>query len=232
MKRLAVIGAVVSLAFCLTPAVYSQSNQLQQGTQIRLTLLNGLSTTVARDGDPFVAVVAEPIYFGGQMILPAGAKINGQVTNVTRPKRFAMIRGEASMNLIFRSIEVESRIFPAQMSILSIYNGGPEAGKSRKDLNTVEGVVVEEKRDIKGDVMAVGLGTGAGAGVGALFSHVLRGTVFGLAGSSAYIVMRRGKDVELPAQTRMLVRLDSNVSLPVLPKTTAAVVADASSGQR
>jgi hypothetical protein len=232
MKRLAVIGAVVSLTLCLTPAAYSQSNQLQQGTQVHLTLLNGLSTTVARDGDPFVATVSEPVFLGGQMILPAGAKVNGQVSNVTHPKRFAMIRGEASMNLVFRSIEVQSRIIPAQMSIISIYSGGADAGKSRKDLQTVEGVVVEQKRDIKGDVVAVAMGTGGGSVVGAVFSHVLRGTVIGLAGSSAYIVMRRGKDVELPAQTQMLVRLDSNVTLPVLPKTTALAATDSLSGQR
>jgi len=50
--------------------------------------------------------------------------------------------------------------------------------------------------------------------VGAVFSHVVRGTVIGLVGSSAYIVAKKGKDVELPAQTGMLVRMDSNVALP------------------
>ncbi|MGC1671176.1 MAG: hypothetical protein WA739_02870, partial [Candidatus Acidiferrales bacterium] len=81
-------------------------------------------------------------------------------------------------------------------------------------LKTTEGVVIEEKRDIKGDIMTGGLGTGAGALVGVLFSNVARGTVIGLVGTSAYIMTKKGKDVELPAQTGMLVRMDSTVTLP------------------
>ena len=202
------------MLFWLTPAVRAQSNSIQPGTQVRLTLTAGLSTSVAHDGDPLQAIVAEPVFVGNQLLLPAGAKIHGTVTSVTRPKWFAMVRGGASMNLVFNSIEVQSRIFPVQMSILSLYTGSADNTKKRKDLKTTEGVVVEEKRDIKNDVMTGGLGTGAGALVGVLFSNVARGTVIGLVGTSAYIMTKKGKDVELPAQTGMLVRMDSSVTLP------------------
>jgi hypothetical protein len=214
MKRFISICALLSALLWLTPAVRAQSNSIQPGTQVRLTLAAGLSTSVAHDGDPFTAVVAEPVFVGNQLLLPAGAKIHGTVTSVTRPKWFAMVRGGASMNLVFNSIEVQSRIFPVQMSILSLYSGSTDDTKKRKDLKTTEGVVVEEKRDIKGDIMTGGLGTGAGALVGVLFSNVARGTVIGLVGTSAYIMTKKGKDVELPAQTGMLVRMDSSVTLP------------------
>jgi hypothetical protein len=214
MKRFISICALLSALLWLTPAVRAQSNSIQPGTQVRLTLAAGLSTSVAHDGDPFTAVVAEPVFVGNQLLLPAGAKIHGTVTSVTRPKWFAMVRGGASMNLVFNSIEVQSRIFPVQMSILSLYSGSTDDTKKRKDLKTTEGVVVEEKRDIKNDLMTGGLGTGAGALVGVLFSNVARGTVIGLVGTSAYIMTKKGKDVELPAQTGMLVRMDSSVTLP------------------
>jgi len=215
MKRFISACALLSVLLWLTPAVYAQqSSAIQPGTQVRLTMLSGLSTSVAHDGDPFTAVVAEPVFVGNQLLLPAGAKVHGSVTSVTRPKFFAMFRGGASMNLVFHSIEVESRIFPVQMSILSLYSGGAEAEKKRKDLKTTEGVVIEEKRDIKGDLMTGGLGTGAGAVVGVLFSNVARGTVIGLVGTSAYIAIKKGKDVDVPAQSGMLVRLDSTVALP------------------
>lgn len=214
MKRFISICALLSALLWLTPAVRAQSNSIQPGTQVRLTLAAGLSTSVAHDGDPFTAVVAEPVFVGNQLLLPAGAKIHGTVTSVTRPKWFAMVRGGASMNLVFNSIEVQSRIFPVQMSILSLYSGSTDDTKRRKDLKTTEGVVVEEKRDIKNDLMTGGLGTGAGALVGVLFSNVARGTVIGLVGTSAYIMTKKGKDVELPAQTGMLVRMDSSVTLP------------------
>ncbi|MGA8221561.1 MAG: hypothetical protein WB780_07890 [Candidatus Acidiferrales bacterium] len=214
MKRFICLCAVVSIALFLTPAVNAQSNQVMQGTQVRLTLLNGLTSTVAHDGDPFTAIVAEPVFLGNQLVLPAGARIHGTVTSVARPKFFSMFRGGASMNLVFNSIEVESRIFPAQMSILSIYNGGMVDGKQRKDVRTVEGVVIQERQDIKGDITDVGLGTAGGTAAGVLFGSILRGSVIGLIGGTAYIVAKKGKDVELPAQTGMLVRLDSTVSLP------------------
>jgi hypothetical protein len=133
---------------------------------------------------------------------------------VQRPKWVSMFRGGASMNLVFNSVEVESRIFPARMSILSIYNAGVDPGKQRKDISTVEGVVVEERHDVKTDVEDVAIGTAGGSTAGLIFSRVLRGTMIGLIGGTAYVVAKKGKDVELPAQTGMLVRMDSNVSLP------------------
>ena len=79
------------------------------------------------------------------------------------------------------------------MSILSIYNSGADAGKQRKDIKTVEGEVVQENHSIKGDVEDVAIGTAGGSTVGLLFSHVLRGTVFGLAGSGAYIAAKKAR---------------------------------------
>jgi hypothetical protein len=220
MKRVVVLSALLGLLLCFTPA-FTQSVEAQQqplsmqrGTQVRLTLQSGLTTSVAHTGDPFLAVVAEPVFSGSQLLMPAGAKIHGTVTSVQRPKWFAMERGGATLNLVFNSVEIESRIFPVQMSILSLYTGSADDTKKRKDLKTIEGVVVEQKRDLKGDLMFGGLGTGAGALVGLVFSNVARGTVIGLVGTSAYICAKKGKDVELPAQTGMLVRLDSSLSLP------------------
>ena len=153
-------------------------------------------------------------FLGNQILLPAGAKVHGTVTGVERPKWVSMFRGGASINLVFNSIEVESRIFPARMSILSIYQAGSEDTKRRKDLSTVEGVVVQERQDIKTDVEDVAIGTAGGSTAGLVFSRVLRGTLIGLVGGSAYVVAKKGKDVELPAQTGMLVRMDSNLSVP------------------
>src|ERR1700693_4817619 len=121
MKRYISVCAVVSFALFLLPAVHAQSGQIIPGTQVRLTLVNGISSTVAREGDPFTATVAEPVFIGSILVLPPGAIVHGTVTSVERPKLFAMFRGGASMNINFTSIEIASRIFPARMSLLSIY---------------------------------------------------------------------------------------------------------------
>jgi len=215
MKSFASFGAAALLALFGGASIYAQANQtVVPGTQVRLTLSNGLSTTVTHSGDPFTAIVAEPVFIGNQIILPAGAKVHGTVSSVQRPKWVSMFRGGASMNLVFNSVEVESRIFPARMSILSIYDAGMNTGKQRKDISTVEGVVVQERHDVKTDVEDIAIGTAGGSVAGVVFSRVLRGSLIGLIGGSAYVVAKKGKDVELPAQTGMLVRMDSNVSLP------------------
>jgi hypothetical protein len=207
------IGLCLLLSFPLVTV--AQNTQVLKGTPIRLTLLNGLSTEASRDGDPFAAVVSEPGFSGGHVVLPAGTRVNGQVGSVVHPRRFPLFRGQAYLNLTFRSIELDSRLIPVQMSILTLENPSGRAGSRRKDVKVVEGQVVEAKQDVKGDVVAGTVGTGGATLVGAIFGHIARGFGIGIAGSAVYIVARKGKDVELPSQTIMSVRLDNTLSLPV-----------------
>jgi hypothetical protein len=213
-----VVSFLLAAALVCTAASPScaEPRQVMQGTQVHLTLLTGISTAVSRDGDPFVAIVAEPVYFGSQLVLPAGTRINGIIGTVEKARRFSLFRGQAYLNLTFRSVEVDSRLIPVQMSIITIEQPrGQAEGKRRKDVKVDEGQVVQEKHDIKGDLVGATIGTGGGTLIGAVFSHVVRGFGFGLAGSAAYIVARKGKEVELPAQTGMLVRMDNTITVPV-----------------
>ncbi len=217
MKRIVVsFVVVVSLLAAAAIPARAQSHELLQGTEVHLRLLTGLSTAVARSGDPFIAEVAQPVYVGSQMILPAGARVNGTVGGVIHPRRFSIFRGQAAMNLSFRDLEVDSRVFPAKMSILGLQSpaSGEKEGKTRKDVKVDEGRVVEAKHDIKGDVLAETIGTGGGTLAGAIFSHVARGFGIGLIGSTAYIMSRKGNEVDLPAQTLITVRMDNTVNLP------------------
>jgi hypothetical protein len=213
MKRILALGVAVSLFLLAAPPVRSQSNQLLQGTQLRLVLLNGLTTSVAREGDPFIATVAEPVYIGGQLLLPAGARVNGEVTQITRAKRFGILRGQAAMYLKFKSIEIDRREIPAPMSMISIHETSAN-GRVRKDVRTEEGVIVEAKRDVKGALVNVAIGGGGGTAIGTIFSHAMRGMAIGLIGGTSYVMIKKGKEVELPAQTGILVRLDATITLP------------------
>jgi len=215
MKAALSFVLAASLSFAAAPASLAQPHQVMQGTQMHLTLLNGINTATARNGDPFVAIVAEPVYLGAQMLIPAGARVHGVIGTVNKARRFSLFRGQAYFNLIFRSLEVDSRIVPLQMSLLAIEQPhGLSSGKARKDLRIQEGQVVEAKHDVKGDIKAGAIGTGGGTLIGLVFSHAMRGFGLGMAGSAVYIVARKGKEVELPAQTGMLVRMDNTVSVP------------------
>jgi hypothetical protein len=221
MKRVVVSLCVslcaVVLLFATAPIpARAQSHELLQGTEVHLRLLTGLSTAVAKSGDPFVAEVTEPVTMGSQVILPAGARVHGTVGGVIHSRHFSIFRGQAAMNLSFRDLEVDSRIFPARMSILRLErpSSGEREGKRRRDVKVDEGQVVEAKHDVKGDVIGGALGIGGGSVVGALFSNVSRGFGFGLIGAAVYIVERKGKEVDLPAQTTLRVRMDNTVTLP------------------
>jgi hypothetical protein len=213
-----------ALVCTAAPSSNAEPRQVIQGTQVHLTLLSGISSSVARDGDPFVAVVAEPVYLGTQLLLPAGTRVNGIIGTVEKARHFSMFRGQAYMNLTFRSIEVDSRLIPVQMSLITIEQPrGQAEGRRRKDVKIEEGQVVQEKHDVKGDIVGATIGTGGGTLIGAVFSHVVRGFGFGLAGSAAYIVARKGKDVDLPAQTGMLVRMDNTITVPVISASSASL---------
>src|SRR3989442_16020097 len=63
-----------ALVCTAAPSSYAEPRQVIQGTQVRLTLLSGISSVVAKDGEPFVAVIAEPVYLGSQLLFPAGPR--------------------------------------------------------------------------------------------------------------------------------------------------------------
>lgn len=225
MKRLAISVSIVVLFAAAAIPARAQSHELLQGTQVHLRLLTGLTTAVAKSGDPFIAEVSQPVYIGSQMILPAGARVKGQVGGVIHPRHFSIFRGQAAMNLSFRDLELDSRVFPAKMSILSLQSpsSGDKEGKSRKDVRVEEGQVVQAKHDIKGDVLAGTIGTGGGTLVGVVFSHVARGFGIGLVGSTAYILSRKGKEVDLPAQTAITVRMENTITLPRISAENGAL---------
>jgi len=162
-------------------------------------------------------VLAQPVTLDSRILLPAGTRVHGVIGIIQRPKQFAMFRGQAYMNLSFKSIEMDSRLIPVQMSLLAI--GQPRVNsnsKRRHDVKIVEGEVVQEKHDYKGDALGMAVGGGGGSAAGLVFGSVARGFGIGFAAGAAYVVGRKGKEVELPAQTGMLARLDSTVTVPYM----------------
>jgi hypothetical protein len=217
------LSAVAVLLFT-TSFTQAEPRQITQGTQVRLKLLSDISTGSSRNGDSFMAVTTEPIMIGDDLMLPAGTRIRGIVTSISRARRFALLRGEAYMNLSFRSIEVDSRLIPVQMSILDLSRPAEEGeGRRRKDVEVTEGQMLQEKHDIKGSIVAGTIGTGGATLIGKLASHAAAGFGIGLAGSAIYVVQRKGREVTLPADTGILVRLDNTITVPGAVAATGSV---------
>ena len=212
-----VVSLVLTLVLVGTaaPPTFAEPRQVLQGTEIHLTLLTPISSSTSRPGDPFVAVLAQPVALDSRIIVPAGTRVNGVVGTIQGAKMFSIFRGQAYLNLTFKTLEIDSRLIPVQMSILAV--GEPRVdsySKPRKDMKIMEGEVLQEKQDYKGDALAMAIGGGGGSLVGLVFSNVARGVGIGLAAGAAYVVARKGKEVDLPTNTGMLVRMDTTVNVP------------------
>jgi len=226
MKNAARIALLAALTFTAASFSFAEPRQLVPGTQMHLKLLSDISTATSRNGDPFIAVTTEPVMLGDQMLLPKGTRIRGIVTSIVPAKHFALFRGEAYLNLAFRSIEIDSRLIPVQMSVLGLEKPSEDGeGARRRDISVTEGQMLQEKHDIKGDIIAGTIGTGGGTLIGKIASHAARGFGIGLAGSAIFVAQRKGREVKLPADTGMLVRMDNTVTIP------AGALLGGSSGQ-
>jgi hypothetical protein len=228
MKVVVSVVLIMALVCAAAPPTVAEPRQVLQGTEIHLTLLTPISSSHSREGDPFVAVLAQPIVFDSRIVIPAGARVNGEIGTIQRAKTFSAFRGQAYMDLRFKTLEIDSRLVPVQMSILAI--GEPRIdsySKPRKDTKIIEGSVLEEKHDYRGDVTGMAIGGGGGSLIGLIAGSVGRGLGFGFIAGGVYVAARKGKEVELPTNSGMLVRLDSTVNVPgfaasVLPNSSTS----------
>jgi len=223
MKAAVSLMLAMALVCTAAPPTYAEpSRQVLQGTEIHLTLLTPISSSHSREGDPFVAVLEKPVTFDSRIILAAGTRVNGVIGTIQPAKAFSVFRGQAYMTLEFKNIEMDSRLIPVHMSILAI--GQPRVdsySKERKDMKITEGEVLEQKHDYKGDAIGLAAGGGAGSVVGAIFSNVGRGLGIGFAAGAVYVAARKGKEVDLPANSGMLARMDNTVDVPFIPPATS-----------
>jgi hypothetical protein len=64
----------------------------------------------------------------------------------------------------------------------------------------------------KDAVKDVGIGAGIGTVAGLIFGGPLKGLAIGALAGGGYVLATKGKEVNLPAQTGMVIRLDQPVS--------------------
>ena len=214
MKAVISFVLAVALVFSAVTPASAEPRTIIQGTEIHLTLITPVSSNISREGDPFIAVLAQPVSLDSRIILPAGTRVHGVVGTIQKAKAFSLFRGQAYMNLSFKSIEIDSRLVPIQMSVVAI--GRPRVDSystPRHDIKITEGEVLQQKHDYRGDAVGVALG-GGGSLAGLVLGNLARGMGIGFAAGAVYVVARKGKEVSLPAQTGLLGRLDSTITVP------------------
>jgi hypothetical protein len=150
--------------------------ELGEGTNIRVRLMQRLSTVSSRKGEAFRTVVASDVVEGGQVVIPAGAEIDGRVIQVSTDHA----GGHGFMRL-----QPEAVILP-NGSRFMLHAETTAAPGSRTRIRS-EGAITPDSR-LKRDGIEYGGAVGAGAVTGAILGGPAGAVTGGLIGAGAVTV--------------------------------------------
>lgn len=173
----------------------SQPQLLKSGTEIRATLDTPLSTKTSRVGDRFTATVSVPVRSAiGNVIIPTGSKLNGQVSDSDNAKLADAIKDMGHLNLRFTDIQLPNGSdIPIDATLISVHNTKPSA--RAENTNTAPAI-------------------GANAGIAGVFGRPLKGLAVGNLAGGGYVLAMNGKQVNLPADCGLRLRVDRNTPVP------------------
>jgi hypothetical protein len=175
------------------------------GTEIDAMLQTALSTRTSQVGRQFTATVSQPVRAAnGEVAIPAGSKITGEVTEAEQGKTLPSVRGRGKLNLHFSQVQLpDGATVPMTATLVSVH-----------DTKANEEGQVQSSTSGKTAAKDVGIGAGLGTLGGLIFGSALKGLVIGAVAGGGYVLATKGKDVELPADTGMKLRLDENLHVP------------------
>ena len=209
-------------------------DSLPAGTRCKLLLLNSVSASKSKPGDPVHARLLEPVFIESKVVLPAGSIFDGKVIKKTPPKwlsrsgllylgftevalpnggRFPIAASLAGAQLDERShtrMDTEGALHgerpgKAWMAI----NIGVTAGLAKEVDDTVQ-LIIEAVVSTATDVSTAGT------------ARIVSSCVSGL-----YMATRKGRDVVLPRFTEMDVSLDRPASVHPIPEPESRSAASA-----
>ncbi|HVN81214.1 MAG TPA: YMGG-like glycine zipper-containing protein [Terriglobia bacterium] len=197
----------LTLASSNSLAQATQSYTVPDGTRIQAKLESTINSRTNRQGDRFSAKVIESVMLEGKEVIPAGTTLEGRVAEV-KPASRARSKGE--INLTY-----ERLIFPNGVSETIVASASELSESEKEQIDRKEGTIKGESTQ-KRDAGEVAGGAAAGAGIGAIAGGgkgaAIGAGVGGLIGL-ADSLRRKGKEVELPAGTKMVIRLDRPLTI-------------------
>lgn len=167
-----------------------------QGTRFQVTLDQELSTKYSAVGDLFTTTTLAPLMDGDQVVIPAGTKIRGEVTQAQASGGSGK---PATLTVKFDNFTVEGKTYPISLSI-------------------AEATVETVGRDDTGDkALKIGAGAAAGALVGQLIGKntgaTLAGAAVGAAAGTGLQMATEDVDAIIREGTQMTVETDAPVTV-------------------
>jgi hypothetical protein len=162
----------------------SNGSVIPSGQEIDARLEQELSSETAQVEQRFEATTVADLYRGDQILIPAGSKLRGVVSSVTKATR---MERKGSLTLAFDQISIRGRSYP------------------------IRGTVTQalESEGIKGEVGKIGAGAGVGAIIGGIIGGAKGALIGVLIGAGGTVAATEGKDVVVPAGTILRVQLDT-----------------------
>jgi hypothetical protein len=175
-------------------------DEVGAGTEIHAALDTPLSSKTSKPGDRFTATVSDPVLANnGAVVIPAGARVEGEVAESEDEKTLAALKDKPKLSLRFRDVVLPSgQTLPLTATLVSVHDNG---GKNSKK------VISENDPDRSGKYSNT-IGAAARRSLGGPIKGLAIGTLSG----GGYVIATNGKDVHLPALAGMLIRVDQPVS--------------------
>jgi hypothetical protein len=175
----------------ISPTAAIMPATIPSGTPITVRLQSSVSSAASHSGEPFDAVLDDPLIIDGQTVAPRGATVTGRVVSA---KASGHLKDPGYLRLTLVSLSINGKELPIQTS--SIFAKGTS----------------HEKRNLA----MIGGGTAAGALIGGLAGGgkgALIGTAVGAAGGTGTAYATGKKDVSFGSERRLTFRLTESVSV-------------------
>jgi hypothetical protein len=172
-----------------TAAVF---DEVGAGTEIHAALDTPLSSKTAKPGDRFTATLSDPVRANnGAVVIPAGARVEGEVAESDDEKTLAALKDKPKLSLRFRDVVLPTgQTVPLTATLVSVHDTSSKS--PRKSVTEGSSAIgAASARNLGGPIKGLAIGTLSGGG---------------------YVVATNGKDVRLPAQALMLIRVDQPLS--------------------
>lgn len=179
---------------------------IPKGTLMTVQTNQPISSYGTRVGDTISATLESDVFVNDMVAIPAGTQILGQVANVVPASHLGK---HGTIDVRFDSVKLtDGRTIPMRAHIVTQDQSGVLKGDSYL-MDIAKGVGIAG--------VSTGVGTLMGTAAGGLLGSVGTGALFGLGvgalGGMGYAVARKGKEVVLPAGSRMSLMVDMPVTV-------------------
>ena len=192
----------VQLPLPTPPPPQPRQVEVPASSTLTVRMIDGVDASVNSAGEIFHASLESPLVVDNDVVVPRGADIYVRLVSASSAGR---MKGKSELHLELVKMEFQGRSYPLVSSTYSV------TGSSRGKNTAAKVGGGAALGAIIGAIAGGGKGAGIGAGVGA-------------AGGAIYQGATKGKQVKIPAETRLDFQLEQPVTVTVLPRPSNSVV--------